>query len=100
VQALSGLLRAQGGVGAPIVSTMPVHDIGGGTVAAFGALAALYAREHTGQGQVVQTSLASASVSPANSSPTGGTHRRQSVDAIFPAKGVPDAPGAYAGRNP
>jgi len=62
VQALSGLLRAQGGDDAPIISTMPVHDIGGGTVAAFGALAALYAREHTGQGQVVQTSLASVSV--------------------------------------
>jgi crotonobetainyl-CoA:carnitine CoA-transferase CaiB-like acyl-CoA transferase len=62
VQALSGLLRAQGGDDAPIISTMPVHDIGGGTVAAFGALAALYAREQTGQGQVVQTSLASVSV--------------------------------------
>jgi crotonobetainyl-CoA:carnitine CoA-transferase CaiB-like acyl-CoA transferase len=62
VQALSGLLRAQGGEDAPIISTMPVHDIGGGTVAAFGTLAALYAREHTGEGQVVQTSLASVSV--------------------------------------
>jgi crotonobetainyl-CoA:carnitine CoA-transferase CaiB-like acyl-CoA transferase len=62
VQALSGLLRAQGGDDAPIISTMPVHDIGGGTVAAFGAMAALYAREQTGQGQVVQTSLASVSV--------------------------------------
>jgi crotonobetainyl-CoA:carnitine CoA-transferase CaiB-like acyl-CoA transferase len=62
VQALSGLLRAQGGDDAPIISTMPVHDIGGGTMAAFGALAALYAREHTGEGQVVQTSLASVSV--------------------------------------
>jgi crotonobetainyl-CoA:carnitine CoA-transferase CaiB-like acyl-CoA transferase len=62
VQALSGLLRAQGGDDAPIISTMPVHDIGAGTVAAFGALAALYAREQTDQGQVVQTSLASVSV--------------------------------------
>jgi crotonobetainyl-CoA:carnitine CoA-transferase CaiB-like acyl-CoA transferase len=62
VQALSGLLRAQGGDDAPIISTMPVHDIGGGTVAAFGALVALYTREQTGQGQVVQTSLASVSV--------------------------------------
>jgi crotonobetainyl-CoA:carnitine CoA-transferase CaiB-like acyl-CoA transferase len=62
VQALSGLLRAQGGDDAPIISTMPVHDIGAGTVAAFGALAALYARERTDRGQVVQTSLASVSV--------------------------------------
>jgi crotonobetainyl-CoA:carnitine CoA-transferase CaiB-like acyl-CoA transferase len=62
VQALSGLLRAQGGDDVPIISTMPVHDIGGGTVAAFGALAALYARERTGEGQVVRTSLASVSV--------------------------------------
>jgi len=62
VQALSGLLSAQGGDDVPIISTMPVHDIGGGTVAAFGGLAALYAREYTGHGQVVQTSLASVSV--------------------------------------
>jgi crotonobetainyl-CoA:carnitine CoA-transferase CaiB-like acyl-CoA transferase len=45
-----------------MIATMPVHDIGGGTVAAFGTLAALYAREQTGQGQVVRTSLASVSV--------------------------------------
>jgi crotonobetainyl-CoA:carnitine CoA-transferase CaiB-like acyl-CoA transferase len=62
VQALSGLLHAQGGDDIPMIATMPVHDIGGGTVAAFGTLAALYAREHTGQGQVVQTSLAGVSV--------------------------------------
>jgi crotonobetainyl-CoA:carnitine CoA-transferase CaiB-like acyl-CoA transferase len=62
VQALSGLLSSQGGDDAPIVSTMPVHDIAGGTMAAFGALAALYAREYTGEGQVVETSLASVSV--------------------------------------
>ncbi len=62
VQALSGLLHAQGGDDVPMMATMPVHDIGGGTVTAFGALAALYAREDTGQGQVVQTSLASVSV--------------------------------------
>jgi crotonobetainyl-CoA:carnitine CoA-transferase CaiB-like acyl-CoA transferase len=62
VQALSGLLLAQGGEDAPMIATMPVHDIGGGTVAAFGALAALYARERTGHGQVVRTSLASVSV--------------------------------------
>jgi crotonobetainyl-CoA:carnitine CoA-transferase CaiB-like acyl-CoA transferase len=62
VQALSGMLHAQGGDDAPMIATMPVHDIGAGTVAAFGALAALYARDHTGQGQVVQTSLASVSV--------------------------------------
>jgi crotonobetainyl-CoA:carnitine CoA-transferase CaiB-like acyl-CoA transferase len=62
VQALSGLLHAQGGADVPMITTMPVHDIGGGSIAAFGGLAALYAREQTGQGQIVRTSLASVSV--------------------------------------
>ncbi len=62
VQALSGLVQVQGGDDAPVYWTMPVHDIGGATSAAFGILSALYARERTGQGQRVQTSLAGASV--------------------------------------
>lgn len=62
VQALSGLVAAQGGDDSPSYSTMLVHDIGGGTTAAFGVLAALFARERSGRGQSVQISLAGVSV--------------------------------------
>ncbi|MCW2946670.1 MAG: L-carnitine dehydratase/bile acid-inducible protein [Actinoallomurus sp.] len=61
VQALSGLMAAQGGAGAPVATTAPVHDATTGTLAAFGVLAALLARTRTGRGQHVTTSLAAAS---------------------------------------
>jgi crotonobetainyl-CoA:carnitine CoA-transferase CaiB-like acyl-CoA transferase len=61
VQALSGLMLAQGGTGQPVHSTAPVHDAATGTLAAFGALAALLSRARTGRGQHVTTSLAAAS---------------------------------------
>jgi crotonobetainyl-CoA:carnitine CoA-transferase CaiB-like acyl-CoA transferase len=61
VQALSGLMAAQGGSGAPVATTAPVHDAATGTLAAFGVLAALLGRARTGRGQHVTTSLAAAS---------------------------------------
>jgi crotonobetainyl-CoA:carnitine CoA-transferase CaiB-like acyl-CoA transferase len=61
VQALSGLMAAQGGSGAPVATTAPLHDATTGTLAAFGVLAALLARARTGRGQHVTTSLAAAS---------------------------------------
>jgi crotonobetainyl-CoA:carnitine CoA-transferase CaiB-like acyl-CoA transferase len=61
VQALSGLMLAQGGTGQPVHSTAPVHDAAAGTLGAFGALAALYAQVRGGHGQHVTTSLAAAS---------------------------------------
>jgi crotonobetainyl-CoA:carnitine CoA-transferase CaiB-like acyl-CoA transferase len=62
LQARSGLMAAQGGDGEPVVLAVPVTDIGTGTLAAFGALAALYAREALGKGQHVQASLARTSL--------------------------------------
>jgi crotonobetainyl-CoA:carnitine CoA-transferase CaiB-like acyl-CoA transferase len=62
LQARSGLMAAQGGDGEPVVLAVPVTDIGTGTLAALGALAALYAREALGRGQHVEASLARTSL--------------------------------------
>ncbi len=62
LQARSGLMDAQGGSDEPAMSSMLVHDIAGGSLAAIGILAALYDREISGRGQHVNTSLAHASV--------------------------------------
>jgi len=62
LQARSGLMHAQGGASGPAASSMLVHDIAGGSLAAVGILAALYHREVSGAGQHVGTSLAHASV--------------------------------------
>lgn len=62
LQARSGLMAAQGGHDEPSSSTMLVHDIGTGAIAAFGMLAALFDRERSGQGQHVGTCLANSSL--------------------------------------
>jgi crotonobetainyl-CoA:carnitine CoA-transferase CaiB-like acyl-CoA transferase len=62
VQARSGLMSAQGGDDAPVYASMLVHDVGTGTLAALGILAALFEREGTGVGQEVTLSLASSSM--------------------------------------
>jgi crotonobetainyl-CoA:carnitine CoA-transferase CaiB-like acyl-CoA transferase len=62
LQARSGLIAAQGGPDEPSGSTMLVHDIGTGTMAAVGILAALYERESSARGQHVTTSLANSSL--------------------------------------
>lgn len=62
IQARSGLIVAQGGDGAPCQSAMLVHDIGTGALAAFGILAALYARNSDGLGQEVVTTMANSSL--------------------------------------
>ena len=69
-------------------------------MAAFGALAALYAREYTGQGQVVETSLASVSVMLQSGEFVSyrGRRRHQSVGAISPARG-PDTVSTDAGMD-
>lgn len=57
-QAMSGLLSLTGEPdGPPQRSGIPVVDYATGMHAAFGIMAALYQREHTGQGQLVHTSL-------------------------------------------
>ncbi|WP_261574359.1 CoA transferase [Frankia gtarii] len=62
LQARSGLIAAQGGAGAPCQSAMLVHDIGTGSLVAFGILAALYARRRDGLGQEVVTTMVNSSV--------------------------------------
>jgi crotonobetainyl-CoA:carnitine CoA-transferase CaiB-like acyl-CoA transferase len=62
LQARSGLMVAQGGVDHPVIQPMSLHDIGTGTLAAFGTIAALYARTHLGEGQDVDVALSRTSV--------------------------------------
>ncbi len=62
VQARSGLMNAQGGGEEPIFYQIPINDTGSAMVAAFGMVAALYARERTGEGQEVLTCLSNQSV--------------------------------------
>jgi crotonobetainyl-CoA:carnitine CoA-transferase CaiB-like acyl-CoA transferase len=64
LQAQSGMMAGQGGgLGEePIYHTIPVNDVASAAVSAFGVIAALNARERTGVGQDVQTSLAAQSV--------------------------------------
>jgi crotonobetainyl-CoA:carnitine CoA-transferase CaiB-like acyl-CoA transferase len=61
IQAQSGLMAAQGGEGAePVFHTIPVNDVAAAALTAFAIIAALNAREATGEGQEVETSLAGA----------------------------------------
>lgn len=57
-QAMSGLMSVTGEPGRPPVKAgYPVTDLGAGMFCAYGILTALMAREHTGVGQRVETSL-------------------------------------------
>jgi crotonobetainyl-CoA:carnitine CoA-transferase CaiB-like acyl-CoA transferase len=58
VQAQGGLMRAQGGDGPPVFHQVAVNDTAAAISIAFGAVAALVARECTGRGQFVRTNLA------------------------------------------
>ena len=61
IQAQSGLMAAQGGDSPPVFHTIPVNDVATAALTAFAVIAALNARVRTGEGQVVETSLAAAS---------------------------------------
>jgi len=57
-QAMSGLMSVTGEPGrAPVKAGYPVTDLGAGMFCAYGILTALIAREYTGEGQRVDTSL-------------------------------------------
>jgi len=56
-QARCGIMRAQGGVGEPVVHTIAYNDYCAGALGALAAVAALYAREVRGRGQRVEISL-------------------------------------------
>jgi crotonobetainyl-CoA:carnitine CoA-transferase CaiB-like acyl-CoA transferase len=62
LQARSGLMVAQGGADSPVIQPMSLHDIGTGTLAAFGTIVALYARTRLGEGQQVGVALSRTSV--------------------------------------
>ncbi|HUO12071.1 MAG TPA: CoA transferase [Caulobacteraceae bacterium] len=58
LQARSGLMAAQGGDNdEPVFHIIAVNDFATATMAAFGVIAALNAREITGEGQAIETSL-------------------------------------------
>jgi crotonobetainyl-CoA:carnitine CoA-transferase CaiB-like acyl-CoA transferase len=62
LQARSGMMAAQGGEdGEPVFHTIPINDVATAALTAFAVIAALNARELTGEGQNVETSLAAAS---------------------------------------
>ena len=61
LQAMSGMMLAQGGDDDPVFFTMPVNDIASGVTGALGVCLALLHRERTGAGQRTWTSLAGAS---------------------------------------
>jgi len=58
LQAMSGMMAAQGGDDEPVFFTVPVNDVAAAAAAAFGACAALFHRRRGGGGQRVWTSLA------------------------------------------
>lgn len=58
LQSRSGIAAAQGGNDEPVNTAAPTVDVCTGALTALGALAALVAREQTGRGQQVTTSLA------------------------------------------
>jgi crotonobetainyl-CoA:carnitine CoA-transferase CaiB-like acyl-CoA transferase len=57
LQARSGMMAAQGGDGEPVFHIMAVNDFASACTTAYGVIAALNARERTGEGQVLDTSL-------------------------------------------
>lgn len=61
LQAMSGLMAAQGGEDDPVFFTVPVNDVAASATVALGATLALLHRTHTGRGQKVTMSLAAMS---------------------------------------
>ncbi|OCB22466.1 hypothetical protein A5689_17660 [Mycobacterium intracellulare subsp. yongonense] len=62
VQALSGIMKAQGGDAEPVFCTVSVNDVTSACLAALGTCAALYQQAIGRGGQAVSTSLAAAAV--------------------------------------
>jgi len=61
-QARSGMMSAQGGAGQePVFHSVAINDVATAAMAAFAVIAALNARERTGLGQNIETSLAAQS---------------------------------------
>ncbi len=62
LQAEGGMMQAQGGEDEPILHTIPVNDVATSAVVSMSVIAALNARQRTGQGQEIITSLAAQSL--------------------------------------
>ncbi len=62
LQAMSGMMTAQGGDSDPAFATIPINDVAAAVIAVLGIALALYHRGQTGQGQRALTSLVAASV--------------------------------------
>ncbi len=58
VQALGGLMAAQGGEAEPVFLSVPIHDVVTPMLGALGLVTGLWLRDRTGEGQQVRTSLA------------------------------------------
>ena len=57
LQAMSGMMTAQGGTGDPVLFTIPVNDIAAATLSVLGVCLGLFHRLRTGTGQRMWTSL-------------------------------------------
>ena len=62
LQAMSGMMRSQGGSSDPVFYTVAVNDVAASAVIAFGSVLALFHRARTGRAQSVATSLTAMSV--------------------------------------
>src|SRR5690606_38352303 len=63
LQAASGLMQAQGGPNdEPVFHAIAVNDVTSASLVAFAVVAALHARQKTGEGQQIDASLAATSV--------------------------------------
>ncbi|MGQ0765246.1 MAG: CaiB/BaiF CoA transferase family protein [Gemmatimonadota bacterium] len=95
-QGMSGIMSVTGEPGGPPVKTgIPISDLAAGLFAASAIMAALYAREKTGEGQYLETSLFEAAValSPWESTelwatgripqPLGSAHRLSAPYQVF-----------------
>jgi crotonobetainyl-CoA:carnitine CoA-transferase CaiB-like acyl-CoA transferase len=58
LQAMSGMMHAQGGDSEPVFFTLPVNDVSSASMATLGILLSIFHRQRTGEGQRVWTSLA------------------------------------------
>jgi crotonobetainyl-CoA:carnitine CoA-transferase CaiB-like acyl-CoA transferase len=98
-QAMSGIMSATGHPDMPPAKAgVPIADIGTGMFAAFGIVCAYIARQHTGEGQLVDTSLLDTSIALSLvesatflaggelPSPLGSTHRRNAPHGAFRVK--------------
>jgi crotonobetainyl-CoA:carnitine CoA-transferase CaiB-like acyl-CoA transferase len=98
-QAMSGIMSATGHPDMPPAKAgVPIADIGTGLFAAFGIVCACIARQHTGVGQLVDTSLLDTSIALSLvesatflaggelPSPLGSTHRRNAPHGAFRVK--------------